>query len=163
LRLRRSNTSRAWEDVAVVAVDARAVRRVLIVLLLSLVVMIGYWVLWFTARGVVASDNRPAYIEFENAFPAADAWLTGCLIGAACTLLARRPSALFWLLAGGGAGMYLFGMDVLYDLEHGIWWSSGAGGVIELVINLLTLAVGVGLLRWAWRRRNGLLKVSPAS
>ena len=50
-------------------------------------------------------------------------------------------------------------MDVLYDLEHGIWWRSGAGGVIELLINLLTLAVGLGLLRWAWRRRNALLGV----
>ncbi|HEY4023177.1 MAG TPA: hypothetical protein VGM75_31120, partial [Pseudonocardiaceae bacterium] len=70
--------------------------------------------------------------------------------------------ALFWFLAGGGAALYLFGMDALYDLEHGIWWRSGAGGVIELLINLLTLAVGFGLLRWAWRRRNGLLAVSPA-
>jgi hypothetical protein len=145
-----------------VAVDARAVRRVLIVLLLSLAVMIAYWALWFTARDVVASNDRPAYVEFENAFPAADAWLTVCLIGAAIALPARRPIALFWLLAGGGAGLYLFGMDVLYDLEHGIWWRSGAGGVIELVINLLTLAVGLGLLRWGWRRRTALLSVSPA-
>ncbi|HEY4019518.1 MAG TPA: hypothetical protein VGM75_12570, partial [Pseudonocardiaceae bacterium] len=90
-----------------VAVDARAVRRVLIVLLLSLAVMIAYWVLWFTARDVVASNNRPAYVEFEDAFPAADAWLTICLIGAAITLPARRPIALLWLLAGGGAGLYL--------------------------------------------------------
>ena len=79
------------------------------------------------------------------------------------TLHRRSPFTLFWFLAGGGAGIYLFCMDVLYDLEHGIWWSSGAGGVIELVINLLTLAVAAGLLRWAWRRRYGLLKVSPAS
>ena len=146
-----------------VPLEARAVRRVLVVLVVSLAVMIAYWALWFTARDVVASNDRPAYVEFENAFPAADAWLTVCLIGAASTLPARRPIALLWLLAGGGAGLYLFGMDVLYDLEHGIWWSSGAGGVIELVINLLTLtlAVGLGLLRWAWRRRNALLSPQP--
>ena len=141
-------------------VDASSVRRVLIVLLLSLAVMIAYWALWFTARDVVASNDRPAYVEFENAFPVADAWLTICLIGAAITLPRRRPVALLWFLAGGGAGLYLFGMDALYDLEHGIWWSSGAGGVIELVINLLTLAFSIGLLRWAWRRRTALL--SPA-
>ena len=145
-----------------VAVDARSVRRVLIVLLLSLAVMIAYWAFWFTARDVVASNDRAAYVEFEDAFPAADAWLTVCLAGAAITLPARRPSALLFLLAGGGAGLYLFGMDALYDLEHGIWWRSGAGGVIELAINVLTLAVGLGLLRWAWRRRNALLSVSPA-
>lgn len=69
---------------------------------------------------------------------------------------------MLWLLAGGGAGLCLFGMGVLCDLEHGIWWRSGAGGLVELLINLLTLAVGLGLLRWAWRRRTALLGVSPA-
>ena len=145
-----------------VAVDTRGLRRVLIVLLVSLAVMLAYWALWFTARDVVASNDRPAYVEFEDAFPAADGWLTLCLIGAALTLPRRRPSALFFLLAGGGAAMYLFGMDALYDLENGIWWRSGAGGVIEALINLLTLAAGVGLLRWSWRRRNALLGISPA-
>ena len=64
--------------------------------------------------------------------------------------------ALFWLLAGGGAGLYLFGMDVLYDLQHGVW---GKGGkrVIELIINLLTLGLSLFVLRWAWVRRNALL------
>ena len=83
--------------------------------------------------------------------------LTVTLIGAAWTLSHRSPMALFWLLAGGGAGLYLFGMDVLYDLENGIWWNSGAGGVIELVINVVTLAVSIWLLRWAWTRRHALL------
>jgi hypothetical protein len=79
------------------------------------------------------------------------------LIGAASTLSRRSPLALLWLLAGGGAGLYLFGMDVLYDLENGIWWNSGAGGVVELVINVVTLVVSVWLLRWAWQRREPLL------
>ena len=48
-------------------------------------------------------------------------------------------------------------MDVLYDLEHGIWWKSG-GGVIELGINLITLAFSVVLMRWAWTRREALLR-----
>lgn len=134
-----------------------SLRRVITVLAAALLVMVAYWTLWFTARGIVASNGRPAYLEFETAFPAADGWLTICLLGAAITLLRRRPSALLWLLAGGGAGIYLCCLDVLYDLEHGIWWRSGAGGIVELGINLLTLLVSVGLLRWAWRRRGSLL------
>jgi hypothetical protein len=43
-------------------------------------------------------------------------------------------------------------MDVLYDLEHGVWWKSG-GGVIELAINLVTLVFSVWLMRWAWQNR----------
>ena len=132
----------------------RVVSRVLIV---SAVVMVAYWVLWFAARGTVASNSRPAYYEFENAFPVADAWITWCLLAAWLTLRRGRPLALLWLIAGGGAGLYLFGMDVLYDLEQGIWWRSGAGGVIELGINVVTLAVSLGLLTWAWRHRTALL------
>ncbi|MHA3701982.1 hypothetical protein ACXR2U_07335 [Jatrophihabitans sp. YIM 134969] len=132
----------------------RVVSRVLVG---SAVVMVAYWVLWFAARGSVASNDRPAYREFENAFPLADAWITWCLLAAWWTLRRRRPLAVLWLLAGGGAGLYLFGMDVLYDLEQGIWWRSGVGGVVEAGINVLTLAVSLGLLTWTWRHRTALL------
>jgi hypothetical protein len=132
-------------------------RRVVVVLVAGVVVMLAYWTAWYADRSLVASNSRSAYYEFENAFPLADAWLTLTLIAAAWALSRRSPLALLWLLAGGGAGLYLFGMDVLYDLENGIWWNSGAGGVIELVINVVTLLVSTWLLRWAWQRREPLL------
>jgi len=132
-------------------------RRVVTVLVIGVVLMVAYWTAWYADRSLVASNHRSAYYEFENAFPLADGWLTVALIGAAWTLSRRSPLALFWMLAGGGAGLYLFGMDVLYDLENGIWWNSGAGGVIELGINIVTLVVSIWLMRWAWLRRSALL------
>jgi hypothetical protein len=132
-------------------------RRVIIVMLAGVVLMVAYWTAWYADRSLVASNHRSAYYEFENAFPLADGWLTAALLGAVWSLTRRSPLALFWMLAGGGAGLYLFGMDVLYDLENGIWWNSGAGGVIELVINVVTLVVSVWLMRWAWQRRDTLL------
>ena len=132
-------------------------RRVIVVLVAGVVLMLAYWIAWYADRSLVASNTRSAYYEFENAFPLADGWLTVALIGAAWSLRRRSPLALLWLLAGGGAGLYLFGMDALYDLENSIWWKSGAGGVIELVINIVTLVVSLWLLRWAWQRRDALL------
>jgi len=136
--------------------EDRERRRVIVALVVGAVIMCAYWAAWFADRSLVASETSKAYYEFENAFPASDAWITVCLLGAAWTLRERRPAALFWLLAGGGAGVYLFCMDVLYDLEHGIWWKSG-GGVIEAAINAVTLAYSVWLLRWTWARRGYLL------
>ena len=92
-----------------------------------------------------------AYTQFEDSFPLADGWLALCLVAASYCLVTARRAALFWLLAGGGAGIYLFAMDVLYDLQHGVW-GKGANGVIELVINLVTLALSLFVLRWAWVR-----------
>jgi len=132
-------------------------RRVVVVLVLAVVLVVAYWVTWYAARSAVASNSRSAYYEFENAFPLADGWLVLASAAAAWSLTRRSPAALFWLIAGGSAGIYLFGMDVLYDLENSIWWDSGAGGVVELGINVVTLVVSAWLMTWAWRRRTALL------
>jgi hypothetical protein len=47
-------------------------------------------------------------------------------------------------------------MDVLYDLEHGIY-GKGVGGVIEAAINVVTLVFSLVVLRWAWTERDALL------
>jgi hypothetical protein len=48
-------------------------------------------------------------------------------------------------------------LDVLFDLENGIYRSGDTGGVIvEVVINVLTLSMGAVVLSWAWQRRREL-------
>jgi hypothetical protein len=137
-------------------IDERGRRRVTVAMAIAVVLMLAYWFAWYAARSLVASDTTKSYTDFENAFPLADAWITVCLAGAIATLCRRSPLSLFWLLAGGGGGIYLFCIDVLYDLEHGVWFKN-AGGGIELGINLVTLAFSTWLLRWAWRNRAELL------
>ena len=132
---------------------ARAIR---IMLVVAVVIDVAYWTIWFTNRSWIESDTTQAYVEFENAFPLADAWLGLTCVLAFVALGRRSPTALLWLIAAGSAGMYLFGMDVLYDLENGIY-TEGSGGIIEAGINAITLAFSVIALRWAWTRRDPLL------
>jgi hypothetical protein len=134
-------------------------RRVSVVLSAVATITVLYWVAWLVHRSLIASEHSAAYYQFENAFPLADGWLVLCLVGAALTLPARRPTALLWLLAGGGAGLYLFAMDTLYDIEHGVW-GKGANGLIELGITIVTVALSLAILRWTWRRREELLHPS---
>jgi hypothetical protein len=141
-------------------IDRLTVRTVRIMLLIAIAIDIAYWVTWFARRSWVASDTTDAYYAFENAFPLADAWLGAACLSAWLALGRRRPTALLWLLCAGSAGFYLFGMDMLYDLENGIY-SKGASGVIEAAINVLTLAFSVIVLRWAWRHRDALLAGDP--
>ena len=137
-------------------VQGRARTLVLVALVIGSVMMVAYWAFWFAARDVVASDTTQSYVDFEDAFPLADAWVLLCLLGSIATLVRGSHAALFWLLVGAGAGIYLGCMDTLYDVEHGIW-GNGAGGAIELVIVTVTFVFSVSLLRWAWRRRHSLL------
>ena len=137
-------------------VTERGRRRVVGVLLTGAVLLVLYWAAWLLDRSLLASDTRPAYYEYESAFALADAWLAFCLVAGARALSARRASALRWLLAAGGSAGFLLAVDVLYNLQHGVWFASQRG-LTELVRNLATAAGTVGLFAWTWPRRTELL------
>ena len=118
-------------------------------------IIVLYWVLWYSHRSLVASENSTVYANFEQAFPLADGFIVACLVLAATSLRRRAASALLFLLVGAGAGYYLCAMDVLFDLEHGIW-GKGANGVVELCINVATLLAATSLTRWTWSHRRDL-------
>ena len=130
-------------------------------LVVAIVLDVAYWTIWFGNRDWIASEHRQAYYDFENSFPVADLWLGIACVLALITLHTRRPSALFWLLCAGSAGLYLFGMDFLYDVENDIF-GKGGGGAFEAVIVTLTLVFSVTLLSWSWRHRGELLSGAGA-
>ncbi len=117
--------------------------------------MVVFWTLWYTQRSVVASETLPSYYDFENAFPLADGLLTLSLLASSWALWRGRPTSVLFGLLGAGGGFYLFGMDVLYDIEHGIW-GKGAGGLIELAINVITIVASLFFARWLWMNRRTL-------
>lgn len=131
-------------------------------LVVAIVLDITYWTIWFTNRDWIASEHSAAYYEFENAFPLADLWLGIACLLALITLRAGRPSALLWLLCSGSAGLYLFAMDFLYDVENGIF-TKGGGGAFEAVIVALTLFFSVTVLVWSWSHRGELLSTQSES
>jgi hypothetical protein len=131
-------------------------RTVIVMLVVAIVLDLAYWSIWFTQRDWLASEHTQAYYDFENAFPLADLWLCVACVLALDTLVRRRPSALLWLIATGAAGLYLGSMDLLYDLEHGIF-GKGVGGAFEAVIVAITWVFSVTVLRFAWTRRAALL------
>lgn len=137
-------------------------RTIEVMLVVAIALDIVYWTLWFAQRDWIASEHRQAYYDFENAFPLADTWLGVACLLALVTLRQRRPSALLWLVCAGSAGLYLFGMDFLYDVENGIF-AKGGGGAFEAVIVALTLFFSVTVLTWSWRHRGELLSGGPAA
>jgi len=135
-------------------------RSIVAVCFLGAAVILAYWLAWFIHRSAVAATTGSVYTGFENAFPAADAWLAFCLLGAGVGLLRQWRSTLLFLWMGAGAGAYLFLMDVLYDLEHGIW-GKGGNGLVELGINVVTGILTIILGRWSWVHRAELQGSTP--
>lgn len=138
----------------------RGKRLILGMLAAAIVLDVVYWTLWFADRSLIASERRQAYYDFENAFPLADAWLGFACLCALVALVRSWPSAFFWCICAGAAGLYLFSMDLLYDVQHGIF-TRGGGGAFEAVIVFLTLVFSLSVLRFAWRQRFRLLVGRP--
>jgi hypothetical protein len=111
-----------------------------------------YWILFFT-MGVVQTSSDAAYLDFERAFPAADAWLAFASAWCAINCARRRPQAVLWALVASGASVYLGCMDTLYNLEHGKYGSVDAGMILEMLINLSSLASPAILIPYFWRHR----------
>ena len=121
------------------------------------VLTVVYWVLFFFVPGTVQSSSDTCYLIFERSFPAADAWMIFCTLLAGLALLRQRRNSLLWGLLGGGSMIYLGCMDVLCDLENGVYAHFTADVATEIVINLLVLTFGPWLVIWFWRQRAVLL------
>lgn len=132
-------------------------RALIVCLWIGFAAICAYWGIWYLGdRSWLASLDTPSYYVFENAFPLADAWLAVTYAGAAIALMRRRPSALFWLLVAGSASFYLAGMDILFDLQHGVYELSGAA-ITEMIINVASIGLGAWTLAYGWGRRREFL------
>ncbi len=118
--------------------------------------VIAFWIEFFTS-GAVSMSDRPAYLEHEQSFPLADAYMSACALICAVGLIRRRPWALlFGLLAGSGI-IFLGLMDTLYSLQQGIFSLSTAAGIEALVICAVCLILGPATIVYLWRNRAHLL------
>ena len=96
------------------------------------------------------------YLAFERAFPLADGWMAALCVVAAEGLRRRREWAVLGGVAAGSALVYLGAMDVLYNLENGMYARLNAAMAGEVAINLWSCAFGPFLLAYFWRQRRRL-------
>jgi len=116
----------------------------------------AYWIAFFAAGNALHASETDAYVAFERAFPAADTWMASAAIAAATGLVRRRPWAVLAGIAAGSALVFLGLLDVLFNLEQGLYTRPSAAMAVETVINLFCLAVGPFFLVYFWRNRDRL-------
>jgi hypothetical protein len=134
------------------------------ILIFGILATIAYWAVWFGVdRDILASAHTPEYYAFENSFALADGWMVATGIAATWALARRRAASFFWCVASGAISVYLGALDVLFDLENGIYTAADGntgGVVVELTINVLTLSLGAVVMIWAWAQRRNLLRLA---
>ncbi len=130
-----------------------------VLMLFGTVSTLAYWSIWFLVdRSLIANANTDTYYAFENAFPLADLFMAASSLAGAVALFRRHPTALLWMLLAGSSSIYLGLMDVLFDLQNGIYAAhTGMRLVIEIAINVLAFAIPIYGIAFAWRARFRLL------
>jgi hypothetical protein len=136
-------------------------RALAVALFMVAAITAAYWVIWYLVPGGEAMlsvlPDDPAHKRFEDAFLIADAWMAFAAVIAALRLLSGAPGASAWLYMAGSAAIYLAGMDILYDVQNGIYALAALpehrdAVVTEAVINAGTLvfaAFSIGRARKA--------------
>ena len=141
----------------------RAVNFVIGLGILFAVSVVYFWATWFLAPEMIQARSPDAhdyqiYVSFEQAFILADCWLViSLLIGAVGLWRMRDWGLLFALLAGGGC-IFLALMDLLYDLQHGMFVPLTSESATELIIVVLTLSLAPISIYLLWRHRRMFIK-----
>jgi hypothetical protein len=120
--------------------------------------IILYWALWFLAPDFIQARHPGApdyeiYVHFEQSFILADAWLALAAVIGAIGLWNLRDWGFLFMLLAGGAAIFLGLMDLLYDMQHGMFVPLTGEAAIELVIVALLLCLGPLMVGLLWKQR----------
>lgn len=125
-----------------------------------------YWLCWFAFPAAVQSRlpgdaDYAIYAAYELAFLLPDGALALACLLAAGGIWRQRTWAYctFWLAAGGI--LFLGLEDLLYDLQHSMFYPFSAGSLVELLIVLLILSLGPLTIRLLWRVRHWFMSTPP--
>ena len=117
---------------------------------------IAFWIEFFTS-GTVSMSDTPAYIEHEQSFPLADAYMVACALTCAVGLIRMRPWALLFGVMAGSGIIFLGLMDTLYSIQQGMFSRFTVAGVEAVVICAICLILGPVTIIYLWRNRARLL------
>lgn len=119
------------------------------------IAVIAYWAAWFAAPELVRARAPGAadysiYVAFEGAFLLPDGWVAVASLAGAAGLWLMRDWGLLLTLLGAGAGVFLGLIDLLYDLEHGMYVPLSGNAALKLAIiaGLLILCPLSAYLAW---------------
>jgi uncharacterized membrane protein (DUF2068 family) len=121
-----------------------------------------YWLLWFTAPGVVQSRmpgdaDFAVYAAYELAFPLPDAFMAIAALLGVLGLWKMKDWGFLAMLLAAGAAIFLGLEDLLFDLEHRMFVPFGGAAAIELAIVLLIMSLGPIMTVLLWKHRKELI------
>ena len=117
--------------------------------------IVSFWIAFFTTDLVSIDDPhlKEIYLAFESAFPVPDVYLSIVLTIGGIGLLRKRSYGYFFSLMGGASLIFLGLLDISFNIQHGIYLTGVAEGIMNILINLLCFGGGIFLVLVIWKKR----------
>ncbi|MBA4372269.1 MAG: hypothetical protein C0402_05355 [Thermodesulfovibrio sp.] len=114
-----------------------------------------YWILWNVIPSLVQtfSPDSPQfaqYVAYQNSFLMADTWLAVSALLGAVGLNRRKAWGLLFMVIGASSAIFLGLMDLIFDLQHGVFDCLSAAAATEGAIVLTLLSVGPLAIVLSW-------------
>ncbi len=110
-----------------------------------------FWILFFFVPNSVQSSNERCYMVFQRSFVAADLWMSIAFFLSAHYLYHHETAGVLWGIVAGGTFVFLGLMDVLYNIENGMYKNMNTGMFFEVLINLVSIGFGSFTIHYTWR------------
>jgi len=114
------------------------------------VLTIVFWVLFLFVPNSVQSSTEKCYMVFQHSFVAADMWMCVAFFLSAYFLYNRNVAGVLWGIVAGGTFVFLGLMDILYNIENGMYKHINAGMFFEILINLTSIVFGGFTINYVW-------------
>ncbi len=117
--------------------------------------IVSFWIPFFTTDLISIDDPqlKEMYLAFESAFPVPDAYLSIVLTIGGFGLLRKRSYGDLFSLMGGASLIFLGLLDISFNIQHGIYFTGVAEGIMNILINLLCFGGGIFLVLITWKKR----------
>jgi hypothetical protein len=117
--------------------------------------IVSFWIAFFTTDLISIDDPhlKEIYLAFESAFPVPDVYLSIVLTIGGVGLLRKRSYGYFFSLMGGASLIFLGLLDISFNIQHGIYLTGVAEGIMNILINLLCFGGGIFLVLIIWKKR----------
>ncbi len=112
---------------------------------------IVFWLLFLFVPNSVQSSTEKCYMVFQHSFIAADLWMCVAFFLSAYYLYHGSTAGVMWGIVAGGTFVFLGLMDILYNIENGMYKNINSGMFFEILINLTSVVFGGYTINYVWK------------
>jgi hypothetical protein len=125
-------------------IETKGLKAIAVLELLTGIGIILFWIGFFTI-GLAPENPPPCYFAYEHSFPLPDIILSIAMLVSGVLLLKKRESGRILSFVCAGGLMFLGLLDFSFNIQNGIYMTSGLDLILNAFINIWCVGFGAAI------------------